>query len=123
MYAAAVKQELKSQVINFGYFILPRYKYHTTSDAGLKDLTHVNLITPESNADVFVQACNSYTYRMDQLKQGIIEEAEGLKLADLQYAADTEPRNLYPLATDYNDQSVKDHDRWGKNIILKGGLE
>ena len=123
LYAAAVEKELNAQVINYGYYILPRYKFHTTSYTGLNDITHVNLITPKSNADVFVQACNSYTYRMDQLKQGIIEEAEGLKLADLQYAADTSALNLYPLATDYHDESVKDINRWGKNIILKGGLE
>ena len=94
----------------------------TIHDIGLKNHENVTVVGLESYHDVFDQACNSYRYRMDQLKTGLIEEGEGFEMLDLQYEIDTEEFNLYPLEGEYDNDGVKAMNHWGKNIILKGGL-
>lgn len=120
LYEEAVKKGLDAQVLSSGYFILPRYQFYTNNGGGL---SNVKIVVPAQVTNVFEQACNSYEYRMNQLKSGMIEEAESCQLADIEYAKDTELQNLYPLDVDYNNHSIKASDRYGKNIILKGGLE
>ena len=73
--------------------------------------------------DHFKLACNSYEYRMKQIEQGVIEDAEGAALADIQYHNDMHAENLYPLKTDYNDQTIKGSPYGKSNLILKGGIE
>lgn len=122
LYRAAVEKALGVKVLTTGYFILPKYSFYTVHDVGLTSHENVEVIGLESYHDVFDQACNSYRYRMEQLKSGIIEEGEGAERCDLQYEIDTEEYNLYPLEGDYDNQAVKAYNHWGKNIILKGGL-
>ena len=68
-------------------------------------------------------ACNSYLYRMAQIRKGVIEDAEGMELADIQYHKDSIKMNLYPLDTVYGDESRKGLPYGTPNLILKGGLE
>ena len=68
-------------------------------------------------------ATNSYSYRIKQIKSGIIEEGEKLELANLQYVKDSLSEQLYPLRGDYNDNTLKTTSYGNKNIVLKGGLE
>lgn len=122
LYKAAVEADLGGRVLTTGYFILPKYGFYTVYDIGLSNHDNVTVVGLDAYHDVFDQACNSYRYRMNQLKEGLIEEGEGFPRSDLQYELDTEEYNLYPLEGEYEDQSVKAVNHWGKNIILKGGL-
>lgn len=122
LYKAALETDLGVTVVNTGYFILPKYHFFTVHTDGLTVLDHVELKELPEEHDVFAQACNSYTYRMEQLKKGIIEQGEGFAMFDLEYAKDTAEKNLYPLEGEYDDESTKAVNHWGKNVILKGGL-
>ena len=53
---------------------------------------------------------------------GIIEEAEGFSLADIQYHKDANTRRLYPLERAYEDDTTKSSPYGTPNLILKGGL-
>ena len=123
LYKAAVEADLGAKVINTGYFILPKYHFYTVQEDGLSDFDHVIVSPLPAERDVFEQACNSYRYRMDQLKTGIIEEGEIYAIDSLQYGIDTAAYNLYPLEIEYGDDSTKARNHWGKNVILKGGLD
>jgi hypothetical protein len=59
---------------------------------------------------------------MKQIKEGIIEGAEGMELANIQYHKDSIKENLYPLDTLYEDPSRKAFPYGKPNLILKGGL-
>ena len=83
----------------------------------------VEIIEGEQFGDHFELACNSYEYRMEQIENGIIEEAEKLSLADIQYHKDTISRKLYPLERAYKDETCKGSPYGNPNLILKGGLK
>ena len=68
-----------------------------------------------------MQVCNSYKYRRQQLASGILEEADGCALADLQYFQDMNECNLYHL--DSYDTVSKDYSYGSSNMILKGDLK
>ncbi len=111
-----------SKVIFTGYYVLPRHTLYTLCDTLKYNGEHLQQLVSENNNDLMLLARNSYLYRMEQLKAGIIEEGEGLELADLQYMKDTAARNLYPLRRDYNKNTLKENSYRNKNIVLKGGL-
>lgn len=125
VYRAVLEQYLKDtgdnhKVSFMGYYVLPRHTLYTVYET----MHHhdIKVVEPEKNDDLMTLAANSYAYRMEQLKAGIIEEGEALALSDLQYTKDTATKGLYPLRQDYNDNSLKGNSYGNKNIVLKGGL-
>ena len=127
VYKAVVEQFLKdtgnNHTVSFtGYFVLPRHTLFTLYDT-LKHHDSIEVVESENNNDLMTLATNSYTYRMEQLKAGLIEEGEGMALADLQYVKDTAKENLYPLRGKYKEENLKADSYGSKNIVLKGGLE
>ncbi len=126
VYKAIMEKWLKDdkdehKVVFMGYYALPRHTLYTVYN----NLNHKNIevVVPENNADLMQLAANSYSYRIKQIKSGIIEEGENLELANLQYVKDTLSKQLYPLRGDYNDNALKATSYGNKNIVLKGGLE
>ena len=126
VYKAVVEKYLednndKHKVCFMGYYALPRHTLYTVYD----NLKHINIeiVVPDSSNDLMPLAANSYSYRMEQLKSGLIEEGESMELANLQYVKDTLSKQLYPLRGDYNDNTLKATGYGNKNIVLKGGLE
>lgn len=109
-------------VVCEGYFVLPQRKF-LTSGKYLQPSDIVEIIEGEQFGDHFELACNSYEYRMEQIENGIIEEAEKLSLADIQYHKDTISRKLYPLERAYKDETCKGSPYGNPNLILKGGLK
>ena len=105
-----------------GYFVLPRHTLFTVYDTLKPQKGSIEVVEAESGRDLMQLAANSYTYRMNQLKTGLIEEGEGLEVADLQYERDTFAQQLYPLRRDYYDKELKGTSYGNKNIVLKGGL-
>ena len=126
VYKAVMEKNLadegdKHKVSFMGYYALPRHTLYTVYD----NLRHKNIevVVPENNNDLMQLAANSYSYRMEQLKAGLIEEGENLELANLQYEKDTASKQLYPLRKEYGSNSLKATSYGDKNIVLKGGLE
>ena len=111
----------KHKVCFMGYYALPRYTLYTV----YSNLKHDNIevVVPDNSNDLMNLAENSYSYRMEQLKSGLIEEGESMELANLQYVKDTLSKQLYPLRGDYNDNTLKATSYGKQNIVLKGGLE
>ena len=105
-----------------GYFVLPRHTLYTVYDTLKPQKGSIEVVEAESGRDLMQLAANSYTYRMNQLKTGLIEEGEGLEVADLQYERDTFAQQLYPLRRDYYAKELKGTSYGNKNIVLKGGL-
>ncbi len=126
VYKAVIEKYLKDQGDNhkvcfMGYYALPRHTLYSVYD-NIKH-KYIEVVIPENNADLMKLAVNSYLYRINQIKSGVIEEGENLKLADLQYVKDSNSKQLYPLRGDYNDNTLKSTSYGNKNIVLKGGLE
>lgn len=126
VYKAVVEQFMKdtgdNHTVSFmGYYVLPRHTLFTLYDT-LKHQNCIEVVVPENSNDLIQLAANSYTYRMSQLKDGLIEEGESLALADLQYVKDTMDKKLYPLKSDYYEKDLKANSYGNKNIVLKGGL-
>lgn len=126
VYKTVVEKYLKDndddthKVVFMGYYALPRHTLYTVYNK----LTHKNIevVVAKSNNDLMKMAGNSYTYRMGQLKSGLVEEGESLGLANLQYVKETLSKQLYPLRGDYNDDKLKATSYGKQNIVLKGGL-
>lgn len=83
---------------------------------------HVRIIKGNDSEDVDLmeKLKSSYRFRVDQLERGIVEDAEGLPISDLDYEQNTEECNLLPLD---RDGKVKYHEYGNKNRILRGDLK
>ena len=121
LYKKALETEGRT-VSSVGYFVLPQRKF-LTSDTFLLPSDLVEHINGAFTGDHFQMACNSYEYRMAQIESGLIEDADGKELANIQYHKDSIPMQLYPLDTDYNNPTLKSSPYGTPNLILKGGLE
>ena len=102
-----------------GYYAIPRKTLFTPENT-LADNPAVEEVDQEDPQDIFEMAVKGYIFRWNQLRKGILEEGEGLALADLDYAQRTE---LYALEPDYDKPELKARAYGDKNITLKGGLE
>lgn len=126
VYRAVLEQYLKDtgdnhKVSFMGYYVLPRHTLYTIYET--MHHSNIEVVTPEMARDLMALASNSYAYRMEQLKAGIVEEGEGLELANLQYQTDTSSQQLYPLRHAYSRETDKEMSYGCKNIVLKGGLD
>ena len=126
LYKEALRLDTGKDVSVYGYWLLPQYTFLTESDSVLGDnVIHYNT-EPENRAamkDLFEQVKNSYVFRMDQIRHGIIEEGELMPLADLDYFNQQGARNLYPLRGAYKNEGLKERPYGMDNLTLKGGLE
>ena len=107
-------------VVKFiGYYAIPRKTLFTPENTLVANPA-VEEVAKEDSGDIFEMAVKGYIFRWDQLHQGILEESEGLALAGLDYAQQTD---LYALEPDYDNNELKARAYGDKNITLKGGLE
>ncbi len=102
-----------------GYYAIPRKTLFTPKNT-LMDNDAVEEVEQNDSLDIFDMAARGYDYRWRQLLKGILEEGEGLKIADLDYTAQ---QDLYPLEHDFDKQDLKAKAYGDKNITLKGGLK
>ena len=121
LYSEAVRRHFGGSVSTVGYWILPKHQLLTIEGMLADDNEDIEYFPP-SGRNIFREVCNSYTFRMDQLKKGIIEEGETLNLEDLDYYNSQETMGLYPLETEYQQPTIKGHPIGNDNITLKGGL-
>lgn len=120
LYREAVGKALGGKVSFMGYWVLPKHEL-LTFEGVLPEQDDV-VFYPDSGRNVFKEVCNSYEFRMEQLKKGLIEEAETLPLADLDYFQKQESRGLYPLESLYKHDDLKGRPIGNDNLTLKGGL-
>ena len=121
MYREAVRTKLGGKVAFMGYWVFPKHQL-VTFEGSLAE-THSDIVTyADSGRDIFSEVCRSYTFRMEQLRRGIIEEGETLALADLEYFRKQETSGLYPLEASYDAPECKGRPYGNENLTLKGGL-
>lgn len=121
LYSALIKQSEKKDVKAAAYVLLPKTTV-ITCGGNLQGNNVIHINDAKSMEDVFETVKNSYKYRMDQLKQGIVEMADGL--ADFAYLNDTENKNLVPLETeeiktDNGKQTVKKQNTYSDYPCFK----
>lgn len=102
-----IYQELLDKSAGLGqartaYFILPKGVLLT---ADRFEGEHVHLLTPNQNMDLIELAVNSYAYRREQIKQGVIETSYNLEPNDIEYARDQVGHQLFPL--ELNKENTK----------------
>ena len=117
VYRKVVEKEL-GEVKFIGYYAIPRKTLFTPANT-LQDNPAVEEVY-QDELDIFEMAARGYVYRWDQLRQGILEEGEGLPLVDLDYNSQLD---LYALEGDYDKPELKAGAYGDKNIVLKGGLK
>ena len=122
VYKNILEKAMGQKVVFCGYYILPKHQLLTHNGGFLTD-TNIEVVEPANTDDIFQQAIRSYSYRKEQLLNGLIEEAELLPLANLQYVQDALEKELYPLETDYEEHELKGTPYGQLNIVLKGRLQ
>lgn len=100
-----------------GYYAIPRKTLFTPENT-LSANPAVEEVE-QAPLDIYTMAARGYDYRWAQLRNGILEEGEGLPLDSLDY--NSQP-GLYPLEADYDNANLKARAYGDKNIVLKGGL-
>lgn len=105
-----------------GYYAIPRRTLFTADDV-LKPHKAVEVVPKDSEKDLFAMASKGYDFRWKQLRNGKLEEGEGMELADMDYYRNQDALGLYPLEPDYNKVNVKASAYGNKNCTLKGGLK
>ena len=105
-----------------GYYAIPRRTLFTADDV-LKPHKAVEVVPKDSEKDLFAMASKGYDFRWKQLRNGKLEEGEGMDLADMDYYRNQDALGLYPLEPDYNKVNIKASAYGNKNCTLKGGLK
>ena len=96
---------------------MPKNKFYTT-DINLKG-SNVEIVSPDNNDDILKQCINGYIYRINELKNGVIELGELGLLDDLNYHKDSGDMDLYPLQEDYNNNDLKSGNIYSNCASLK----
>lgn len=121
MYREAVQAVLGGRVSFMGYWVFPKHQL-VTFEGSIADVHEDIQAYPASGRDIFQEVCNSYTFRMEQLKRGFIEEGETFPLEDIEYYNRQDALGLYPLEPGYDDPSSKGRPYDNEYLKLKGGL-
>lgn len=119
--AVMEKSHPDKKVAATGYFMLPKGVLVTAGS--FRNTTHITKVTPNNTANVFCQVRNSYIYRYDQLREGVVEEAEAMELDRITYYNDTSDRGLYPLDAEYGADDIKAVNKFSSYGTLKGHLK
>lgn len=121
VYRKLVEKEL-GEVKFIGYFAIPRKTLYTPENT-LNVNSAIEEVEKKESMDIFEMAAKGYVFRWSQLRQGILEEGEGLPLAEISYTLQSD---LYPLEyveSDDKKEKLKATAYGNKNIVLKGGLK
>ena len=119
LYRKAIEIDKGGKVSFCGYYSFMKSELYS-ADTPLHPAQGFEPIVPDHPADTFLQVCNSFIYRKQQFADGILEEADGLALADIQYFKDMNVYNLLHL--EHVGGVTKKHTYDKENHILKGDL-
>lgn len=112
LYKKMLEHKYPGKTVKTAYFIMP-YAILFSAD----EIKGAESINEKRQTDILTEIRNSYSYRVQQINSGNIESADGLKQEDIQYAIDTENKNLFPLEF---DKGTKQPNIFSKIQVLKG---
>ena len=102
------------EVAGVGYYLMPKKQLQTTDFAEISSTRLIKRIEPKDTAELFSKIQNSYTFRMEEIKRGHIEEGETMDFfgdAD-SYYEQIEEKGLCPMDVE------KGYSGSGKNKAL-----
>ena len=102
------------EVIGVGYYLMPKKELLTTDFAEIPGTRLIKRIEPKDTAELFSKIQKSYTFRMEEIKRGHIEEGETMDFfGDAEsYYGQIEEKGLCPMDVE------KGYSGSGKNKIL-----
>lgn len=119
-------------VVMRGYYLLKQAQLLTTYK-GLKAGTSIKIVEQKNSYDIFEQAVKSYHERIQNLKEGYMEEGEEMKGPEFENAEFIKDYKLCPAKYYLNnglgckkDGTMKasaKNSSYGKNMVLKGKIK
>lgn len=124
IYDYAVSGDRKRSVAVTGYFLLVRGMLLTSQLPATSNYVR-RIDAPLTTDEIMTRIRAGYVRRYDELREGIIEEGEGLPVEQLPYARAENPGTLWPLVTEQNKgQLIKQVDPYDNAYrIFKGTLK
>lgn len=124
IYDCAVSGDRKRPVAATGYFLLARGTLFTCQLPATSIYVR-GVDAPLTTDEIMTRIRAGYVRRYDELREGIIEEGEGLPVEQLPYARAENPETLWPLVTEQNKgQLIKQVDPYDNAYrIFKGTLK
>ncbi len=120
LYRKAVETTyVGKEVAGVGYYLMPKKQLQTTDFAEIPNTRLIKRIEPKDTAELFSKIQKSYTFRMEEIKRGHIEEGETMDFfgdAD-SYYEQIEEKGLCPMDVE-EKQSGK-----GANKILISAIK
>ena len=108
LYKHAAELHYQSNVAGVAYYLFPKKTLFTVDFPESDHITHIEVDTSDTDATLFEEIKNSYTYRRNELNTGVIEESELTEIANIAYTqASTAETPLYPLEPDYDNNKLK----------------
>lgn len=112
LYKKMFEHKHPGKTVKTAYFTMPAAKLFSYDE-----IQGAEQITSALNGDIIDKIRHSYTYRRNQISNGMIESADGLTADIIQYAADSENKKLLPL--DFKNNQ-KTSNSFSKVQVLKG---
>ena len=103
LYRWMLGREQKDDVKRVAYFLMPDGRLFSQEEFKGR---HCTRIEPDNRDNIVEQLHQSALYRMEQIKNGVVE-TNGI-FDDLQYVKDTETRGLFPLKQ--TDEGIKEEN-------------
>ena len=133
LYQKIAEVNGKTPVVMRGYYLLKQAQLLTVNNV-LFSNDNIVIVEQKSTSDIFGQAVNSYRERIQNLKEGYIEEGEEMKGPEFEPTQFVElyfPNpDKYYLNNDLCARSKKDGmtaktkgTSYGKNVVLKGKIK
>lgn len=128
LYAEALKAAYPGKkVLGCAYYVIPQYKI-VTNNPYFKgwDERHLDYadIPFEDRVSTYLACVNSYCFRKEQLKNGLLENGELFVIDEVNFeyfkAIVEDGMLLYPIEGDWQDENSKAAAYGNKNFILKG---
>ncbi|MBQ3930465.1 MAG: PD-(D/E)XK nuclease family protein [Paludibacteraceae bacterium] len=109
LYRMMLGRETKDDVKRVAYFLMPEGRLYSKEDF---NGTHCTQLLPSNNDNIVEQIRKSAIYRMEQIKNGVVE-TKG-EYEELQYVKATADQGLYPLKkTDEGTQEINHFSNYG----------
>ena len=115
VYRYMAKQEFGEKTpVRVAYVLLPDVTILTADK--FDEVDTIQLKRERANANVIVEAANSYQFRWEQLKDGKIERVEGCPISTGEYGMEEANKGLFPLSVYKNKYSEDKFDKGYKNL-------
>lgn len=133
LYQKIIEENKLKPVVMRGYYLLKQAQLLTVNDV-LKPDDNIEIVAQTKLYDIFEQAVASYRERIQNLKDGFIEEGEemkgpefiGTKFINHYYPDPTKyylHNNLYATAKKDGMTAKTKNSTYGKNSVLKGKIK